>query len=146
MARPVTKDIPLSRCVRQLISDAKMDDAEGIEDIAEALGKSVAVFRNKLSSGNFTVEELLTIVYITGGTMSIRTKSMDFTFLPEKFCSEETMERIRKFEEKDKNKRIRKLGEALGIDDPEILEQMYEDMMEVSKTGKPKLKKMPVKQ
>ena len=55
------------------------------------------------------------------------------------------MERIRKFEEKDKNKRIRKLGEALGIDDPEILEQMYEDMMEVSKTGKPKLKKMPVK-
>lgn len=136
MARPVRKNNPLSKCIRELLTDANLYNTEGIEDVAKVLGKSIPVFRNKLSNGTFSIEELLAIVSITGGEMSIRSRKTKYNFMPEEFCSEETMQRIKEFEEKDKERRIQKIGEALDIDDPEVLKRIYDDMKESARTKK----------
>ena len=62
MARPISKNIPISSHIRMMMDNAGVD----IEDIAEVTGKSIPVLRNKLSHGTFSIEELLAIVEITG--------------------------------------------------------------------------------
>ncbi len=122
MARPISKNIPISSHIRMMMDNAGVD----IEDIAEVTGKSIPVLRNKLSHGTFSIEELLAIVEITGGVMTVKQSGgYEYTFLPTDLCSEETYQRIMKCKERIESRRMQKLEKAFEESRPEDIEKTY---------------------
>lgn len=122
MARPIHKNIPISVHIRTMMERAGVD----ITDVAEVIGKSVPVLRNKLSLGNFSIEELLAIVEITGGIMSVKQSGgYEYNFLPTDLCSDETYKRIMMYKKELERKRMQKLEKAFEESSPEDIERTY---------------------
>ena len=122
MARPIKKDVPLSICIRDMMSEEDLSQ----EDVAEVLRKSIPVLRNKLSNGSFSVEELLAIIEIAECKLYIENKrGRRYRFHPEEICSEELQEGIKNYWKRREYKRRESLEKALEENDPETVKQVY---------------------
>lgn len=103
--RKVKKQPFISKCVRQ------MADSKGYsqEDMATVLMKDIAILRNKLYRGVFSLQDLTLIASVCGYELSLSNGSESITINPEDVCKEELIANLKDFESKKESNDLNRL-------------------------------------
>ena len=110
----------IKKVVRSIINSASLSQIE----VAEVVGKDVRTFRNKMSSGVFTIEELAVIAAMCNRELVIQSKNhANIYFSPRQLCDNDMFDRYLHWKQ---SKRTRQFSE-IAKTDPDIIFEFLEN-------------------
>ncbi len=119
----------ISNIVRRIMRDADISQT----DVAEVIDRKVTVLRNRLTHGNFTLDEFVAMADMAGYKLQIVNGDNTIEIKPEDVCKEEMLTRLKGYKNRANEEAAQKLYDLppekfmdyLSQRDPEEIKEAY---------------------